>query len=222
MSSRVTAAVATLVLALAFATEGVAAAVAPADPADGLYVAFKGEAPGLLLLDRITDDGGKLSLALRGLAPGASYRLTGSRARCSEAGSPAKTAFQIRIDTDPYGAVFTVRTLTGGAGLVRARSVRLMEEEGIFYRCRPTHRFDLIAPATMTAPEVADAAGAAYSRFHGPGTEGLTLIKVGAGTLTMTFALAGLTPGVHYRIVVSPLTTRTMRLSPRTADAVRL
>ena len=156
-----------------------------------------------MLVDRIRAHDARLTVSLGHLVAGHSYRLVISKATC---GQPATTAKRIaKIDlgvADSAGAIFKsyyVGSANGGVWR-EASSVRLMEEEGIFYYfCEAPSRFD----------PPADFLDGTYARFQDGNRRGLS-VPTGAGDdqISLKLALSGLQPNTRYRIVHSPLTCK--------------
>jgi hypothetical protein len=154
--------------------------------------------PGLILVDAIGSQTARLTVALGGLLPGHSYRVVFGTRRCFDSNTPANRIVRVNLgEADDSGAIFkTVSFATDGGAWRNAWSMRLMEEEGIFYYCQTPNRLD--RPGTAQV----DGAFGRYQR----NSRLAVAVTMGNDSASFDVALGGLAPGARYRLVHSPLT----------------
>ena len=176
--------------------------VVAASPPPDLYAQFTAQgARGLVLADnpRTSETASRIHFALANLAAGHRYRLIFSTDSCSVPLADAQRIGRILITADANGAAFG-RSLLNGADLgvwKNAKSVRLMEEEGIFYFCR---RAQLVTEIGL--PE----ADSLWSSFFDGARRGLAIRStIDNDETSLLLALKGLAPNARYRLVHSPL-----------------
>lgn len=187
-------------LTLAITGAGVAAQQIQAQSfLSALYADFRAShATGLVLIDRIDADSARITTALGHLLPNHRYQLTISGAACGAADTVTKRIARVNLGVHDAGDAFVGVVVRVDGGLwAGARSMRLMEEEGIYYFCRAAHQ-----------GEAAGAAGAdgAFARFQAGARRGLTInTGSGADQLSVVSSFRGLAPDTRYRLVHSPL-----------------
>lgn len=159
-----------------------------------------GGSPGLILVDAIHAHSARLTVGLGGLIPGHSYRIVIGSRRCFEPNAPATRIARVNLGVaDGSGAIFeTLNLNVEGADWRNVWSLRLMEEEGIYYYCQTPNRLD--------RPRTAHVDGA-FGRIK---TLGRLAITVTATNDAPNFqvALDGLAAGARYVLVHSPLTCK--------------
>jgi hypothetical protein len=176
-------------------------AVLGASFAQAVYADFRSDqAAGLVLVDRIQSDSARVTTALGKLQPNSTYRVIFSSDPCSTPLAHAPRLAFIRVDTTSLGDAFVTKIIGTDGGIWRETgSVRLMEEEGIYYFCT---RARVVEHVDMPS----DGNGS-YARFQDNPHLGLT-INTGSGNdqVSLRFALRGLQAGTRYRVVQSELT----------------
>lgn len=152
---------------------------------------------GLVLLDQVDADAGtgRLTWALRGLVPGANYRIVLSEAACNAPLMPANVIFSAVLSAGTYGrGTFGAFVGTANGGVWHtANSVRVVRRGGRVWQCVRAMNF----MATDTAAD----ADAAYARFGGSqGPRGLVFARQGEGGTAVSVALGRLHPGDDYAV----------------------
>jgi hypothetical protein len=140
-------------VALAALLPSAAVAVAPspsaAHPGGAYSVVRDGPRSAMILAEWASSRAAhaRLTLKASGLTPDKRYRVVGSSAPCGEPSTSSKRVFSKWFRVGSRGAAWAgvgaeagVITLTG-SDWRDIRSMRLMEEEGIFYFCRSVTRF---------------------------------------------------------------------------------
>lgn len=188
-----------LSLRLIAALVAMAAAVAGATPAaarpagthpGGAWTSVRSDGVrGIALVEWDDESRGaaRLSLHLAGLEAGDRLRVVLSSASCDRAATGARRLWSHRFEIGSKGRVWqarTVLTLDRGS-LADVRSVRLMEEEGIFYLCR--------APTVWDDTDIVHVRTGAVAVMDGDRREGI--VVVGPATATGSLVTWSLTLG---------------------------
>ncbi len=166
---------------------------------DAVYSKFSGsDANGLVLFDRIDANSARVTVALTGLPAGHRFRLVAFPDVCSVPPEQSDPIFKIGLGTPANGRIFKSRQISANGSVWEGiGSLRLMEEEGIYYYCRAPNPLDVVSSS---------ADGAFVRSWDGPARGLVVFANAGNDQIRLTAAFGGLAPGRRHRLVHSPLT----------------
>lgn len=181
-------------------------AVATYDAIEARFGPGKGR--GISLVEILADGRARISTAIHGsLPPDARFRLVVSTVPCAQDPGMDDIILAKWMRADVDGGAFRAEVVPW-LWLEEApfpRSIRLMEDEGIFYFfCAGAKAFEHLAPGQSS--EVADDfdGDLVSSRFRGHARRGIVVLdRIGVTRGRLTMALSGLVPGGRYRVVGS-------------------